>query len=69
MTNSAMLEDCIKKSGLKKSHIAQSMGLSRTSFSNKLNNRCDFWASEITQLCDILKIKDVRVRDSIFFAK
>ena len=69
MTNSALLEQYIDKSGLKKSHIAGMMGLSRASLSNKINGRCDFWAGEISRLCEILAIRDAKTRDAIFFAR
>jgi hypothetical protein len=68
MTNTAMLEDYIKKSGYKKSYLADAIGSSRQGFSLKCNNKSEFKASEIDALCKILNI-GVKDRMAIFFAK
>ena len=67
MTNKALLEDAIQKSGLKKKHIAEQIGLSRVGFNNCLNNRAEFKASHIHALCQLLDIKPEQ-REAIFFA-
>ena len=69
MTNTVMLEDYIKKSGYKKSYIANAIGLKSTyGLSKKINNENEFKASEIEILCEILNISDAD-RMPIFFAK
>jgi DNA-binding Xre family transcriptional regulator len=67
MTNTAMLDDYIKKSGLKKSFLADAIGVTRQGFSLKCNNKGEFRASEIDTLCKILNI-GVKDRMAIFFA-
>lgn len=67
MTNTALLEDYIKKSGYKKMFIAQALGVSRYSFQLKCLNKSEFKASEIDILCKLLHI-NVKDRMAIFFA-
>ena len=68
MTNTLLLEEYIKKSGLKKSHIIKVLGVSRYGFSLKCSNKVEFKASEIEALCKLLDIS-IRDRMAIFFAK
>lgn len=68
MTNTPLLEEYIKKSGYKKSFLAQALGISRYSFTLKCNNKSEFTASEIDILCKLLNI-GVKDRMAIFFAK
>lgn len=67
MTDTALLEQAIKDSGLKKSYIAQQVGLSRAGLCNCINNRSEFKASQINALCNLLSI-DLAQRNRIFFA-
>lgn len=69
MTNTAVLEQLIKESGLKKSYIAKTIGLSRQGFKNKCENRSFFTSKEIDGLCDILKVSNLSEKERIFFAK
>lgn len=68
MTNTALLEDYIKKSGFRKSFIAEQLGISTYGFSLKCNNKNEFKANEIEILCKLLKI-GIEDRMAIFFAK
>lgn len=68
MTKTSLLEKYINDSGLKKSHIAKELGLSRYGFSLKCNNKAEFKASEIEILCNLLNI-GTKDRMAIFFAK
>ena len=67
MTNTALLEQYIEKSGYKKSFIAKQLGLTRYGFTLKVNNKSEFKASEMTTLCKLLKI-NAKDREAIFFA-
>lgn len=69
MTNTVLLEKKIKASGLKKGYIAEALGLSRQGFSNKVTNESFFNADEIEKLCELLNIKSLREKESIFFNK
>lgn len=68
MTNVALLKEIVAKSGLKSSFIAESIGISRGSWYNKLNGRTKFTAEEIKRLCDTLHITSLREREEIFFS-
>lgn len=68
MTNTKLLEAAIKASGLKKTHIAKQMGVSRTSLVNYINNKTELKASQINMLCQILNIPEDE-RDAIFFGR
>ena len=68
MTNTALLEQYIEKSGYKKSFIASQLGITAYGFALKINNKSEFKANEITVLCKLLKI-NARDREAIFFAK
>lgn len=67
MTNTALLDEYINKSGYKKSFIAEKIGISRYSLSLKCNNESEFKASEIEGLCKLLNI-NTSERIKIFFA-
>ena len=68
MTNTALLEEKITKSGLKKSYIAKAIGLSSYGLTLKIRNTNEFKASEIEKLCILLGIDDLEERCAIFFA-
>lgn len=68
MTNTKLLEAAIKKRGLKKSYIADQLGISRGGLTNLINNRSDFRASQIQTLCNLLELNETQ-RNAIFFAK
>ena len=67
MTNTPLLEEYIKKSGYKKTFLAESIGVSRWAFTLKCNNKSEFTAREIDILCKLLNI-GVKNRMAIFFA-
>jgi transcriptional regulator with XRE-family HTH domain len=67
MTDTAKLKQAIADSGLKKSHIAQQMGITRQSLDRYINNKAEFRASHIETLSTILKLVPEQ-RMAIFFA-
>lgn len=69
MTDSVLLKEWIKKSGLKMNYIAEQMGISRYSLSNKINNISPFNQYEIQSLCEVLNIKSLTDLNKIFFSK
>jgi hypothetical protein len=69
MTNTALLKEWIKKSGLKQEHIAEKLHLSSYGFARKRDNLSTFNAAEIDVLCDLLGIHSLEDRFAIFFAK
>ena len=61
MTNSRKIKGLIIEKGMTQKDIASRIGLSRTAFNYKINNKHEFTVSEIMSLCDILDIKDKNV--------
>lgn len=67
MTNTALLEEYIERSGYKKAFIAKEVGISAYSLALKINNKNEFKGNEMDALCKLLNI-GVRDRMRIFFA-
>lgn len=67
MTDKELLDEYIKKSGLKLSYIAEKLGITIQSLNNKRNNLSSFKAAEIYVLCDLLDIREDK--DKIFCPK
>ena len=67
MTNTKLLEDAIERSGLKKGHIAERLGVSRANLVSLINDRAEFRASQIRVLSELLGLTTEQ-RDAIFFA-
>lgn len=68
MTNTVLLYDKIKNSGLKLGFIAEKLGLSYEALRKKLQGKTAFKAIEIKILCDLLNIVDLKEKEHIFFA-
>ena len=68
MTNTALLEEYISKSGYKKSFIAKALGITAYALALKIHNKSEFKANEIDILCKLLNI-GIRDRMRIFFAQ
>lgn len=69
MTDTEKLEKIISESGLKLQFLANGLGISRYSLNKKIHNVTQFKSEEISRLCNMLKIKDLKEKDLIFFAK
>lgn len=68
MTDTELLNQYIKGSGLKLNFIAEQIGRSRYCFMQKRDNVTEFLPSEIEKLCDLLKINSLEEKNRIFFA-
>lgn len=68
MTDTALLEMYIDKSGYKKSFISKALNISAYALALKINGKNEFKASEINTLCKLLNI-GVKDRMRIFFAQ
>lgn len=66
MADTNLLKDKIAASGIKLGHIASEMSLSRSGLWKKLTGDSEFRTSEITKLCEILRLSDEE-RNNIFF--
>lgn len=68
MTNTEMLREAIKGSGLKISEILKQTNIrTYATLRAKIENRSEFTASEILKLCDVLHLDNDK-REAIFFA-
>lgn len=68
MNNTALLEEKIQQSGLKKTYLAKKVGLSMAGFRNCCINKAEFKAGQIQVLCDELGITSLKEKQAIFFA-
>lgn len=68
MTNTVLLEEAIRNSGLKKSYIAKRVGLTPAGFRNCVTNRAEFKTGQIKILCEVLGIESLEMKEAIFFA-
>lgn len=63
-TNSCLLRSRIIERGYTQKSIAEKIGITYQSFSDKINNKSSFKVSEIIKLCELLEIGD---KDRYFF--
>lgn len=68
MTNSKALRSLIESKGLKMKFVADYLGLSSYGFQLKVDNRREFKTSEVSALCELLKIYSLEEKEHIFFA-
>lgn len=67
MLDTQLLDDKIKKSGLKLGFLVENLGLSRNGFDKKRKGVTPFRTAEIYVLCDLLNLSDSE-KAAIFFA-
>lgn len=68
MTNTELLYEKIKTSGLKLGFIAEKLDISYGWLKKKIEGEIAFKAYEIQILCEILNITDLEEKERIFFA-
>ena len=67
MTNTELLNEVIKKSGLKREWIAEQLGITRVALAQKINNESEFKISEMRKLTKVLSLSKQQ-RDTIFLS-
>lgn len=67
LTDSEALKKLINSKGLKLKYVAEYLGLSSYGFALKLDNKQEFKTSEVAALCKLLNIKDLRIKEALFF--
>ena len=67
MTDTKLLEFYIRRSGLKRGKLADSLGISMAALKKKTNGEREFKASEIKILCDMLGIRSSDEMERVFF--
>lgn len=60
-----LIRDTMKKHDITLQQLADSIGISKSSVSRKLNGLCEFTVSESQKLCDTLGLKP----STVFFAR
>ncbi len=68
MTNTLKLRALLVENNLTNEHIAKQLGISKQSFSMKINNKREFKASEINKLLKLLNLSNFFDIMTIFFA-
>lgn len=68
MTDTKLITNIIKESGLKYKVIAKRTGITCQSLNRKIKNESDFRSKEIAALCHVLNINDLNLKEAIFFA-
>ena len=67
MTNTKLLLEAIKRSGLKKEWISRQLNITATALHMKMTNKTEFKASEIIKLTKVLFLTK-KQRDDIFLS-
>lgn len=67
MTNTLKLKALLLLNGLNQEDLAKYLGLSKQAINMKINNKRAFRLTEISKICDLLKIDNVQERFAIFF--
>ena len=68
MVDYTKLNDKIENSGIKRNVIANQLGITSKTLSNKLNDKSEFTISQITQISKVLHLSFFELKD-IFFSK
>lgn len=68
MTNTELLKEKIRGSGLRTGFICEYLGISRQSLHNKLSRKTEFSLEEVRRLCELLDITSLREKEKIFFS-
>lgn len=68
MTNTLKLKSLLLLNGLNQEDLAKCLGLSKQAINMKINNKRAFKLSEISKICELLKIDNLQDRFAIFFA-
>jgi len=63
MTDCARLQELVKSSGIKKSFIAEKMGISYQGYVKKESGKSQFLANEIAVLKDVLRLSNKEVAE------
>lgn len=69
MNDTKAIKDLIGRKGLKMKYVAEYLGLSPYGFQLKIENKQEFKTSEVAALCELLEIKSLEEKESLFFAK
>lgn len=68
MTNVKLLADKIQQSGLKKSYIADKIGVSKSTFYAQMQGKTEFRMSQVATISQLLGLDEANIT-AIFFAR
>lgn len=63
MTDTVRLKSLVESSGLKKTFIAEKLGLSYQGYLKKENGKSDFMATEVSIMKDLLRLSNKEVSE------
>ncbi len=63
MADNAKLQEIVKNSGVKKSFLAEKMGISYQGYIKKESGKSEFLAKEIAVMKDVLRLSNKEVAD------
>ena len=69
MTNTQALRDAVDSAGLKYSHIANCLGISRYGLQRKIENFSEFKPTEISALVELLSLTNAAMMEIFFEAR
>lgn len=69
MTDSGRLKDLIQRSGLKKTYIAEKLGISYQGYLKKESGKSDFLATEIVTMKSLLSLTNREVSEIFLSSK
>jgi transcriptional regulator with XRE-family HTH domain len=64
MTDAKLLKSAMALNGLNQRELAEKMGISQMTLSNKMTNKVEFTASEIRKIADILGLGNMEVMNT-----
>lgn len=68
MTNKNLLLSELAKNGMTARDLSADIGMTKNSFSNKINGKTSFTIEEAKKICDRLNISDDNIKCAIFLA-
>ena len=66
--NANLLKSEIVKNGLTQGDIAKALGMSKNTFTSRMQGKSDFGLEEANKICEILHIDDGKLKLAIFFS-
>lgn len=67
MTNTTLLKEKIKNSGVKVTFLAKQLGITYMAFTNRMNGKVEFRMNEVRKIVEILHLTPEETQ-TIFFA-
>ncbi len=69
MTDTKLLRSIIDDKGIKLDYLRKALNISYSTLRRKIDNQSQFTAEEIDTICYVLDIKDLKIKEQIFFCR